>query len=427
MNQQKRTSLRERSWGLRLVIAFALMTIIPTLSLLFLLMAYADPSVVTPRTLGLVAVFMVALSGTGMFVLARILYAFSRFRIHLVAVAQGNLEHKYDDPGNPDLELLLESTESIVSELRKDRAKLSALSERLEKRVAERTHQLREANEALKLELAQRERAEKEAELKRRQLVQADKMVALGTLVSGVAHEVNNPNNTVMLSAEALSDQFKAVMPLLDRLFKDSPELQLGNRPYAEVREEMPLLLSGISKSSQRIAAIVNRLKDFSRQSSDDLSENADLNAVIQAAALMVGHLSKAATKRITVTPTPGLPVIKGNAQHLEQVFVNLLQNALQALPEDGNGGVSVTTLNAAEEDSVVAVVRDEGRGIPREDIPRLVEPFFTTRREHGGTGLGLSVSSEIVTEHRGTMSFDSEVGKGTTVTLKFPAQKEAS
>jgi polar amino acid transport system substrate-binding protein len=142
------------------------------------------------------------------------------------------------------------------------------------------------------------------------------------------------------------------------------------------------------------------------------------MGAVVQRAATWLAHLIATTTKHFSVTCSPDLPSIVGNRRRLEQVMVNLIQNACQALP-DPDRAVRVTL---ARQDSVVVVeVADEGGGIPEEALKHITDPFFTTKRAVGGTGLGLSIASSIVREHGGTLEFISEQGKGATVRVSLP------
>jgi len=119
------------------------------------------------------------------------------------------------------------------------------------------------------------------------------------------------------------------------------------------------------------------------------------------------------------------LPSVKGNSQQLEQVFINVLLNALQSLPERGRG-VYISAGFNAEEGELVIGIRDEGSGISERDLSRMTEPFFTTRTDAGGTGLGLSISRSIVERHGGSIGFESVLGGGTTVTIRIPAIYQA-
>lgn len=135
----------------------------------------------------------------------------------------------------------------------------------------------------------------------------------------------------------------------------------------------------------------------------------------------LVDNALRKATTRYTVHYMGNLPKVRGNFQRLEQVVVNLILNACQALPDTGKG-IFVSTHYRHDSRSVIIQVEDEGVGIPPEHLSRLTDPFFTTKRESGGTGLGLSISDGIISEHGGIMEFESVPGRGTTVIITLPA-----
>jgi len=146
-----------------------------------------------------------------------------------------------------------------------------------------------------------------------------------------------------------------------------------------------------------------------------------DLNEVVRASVAILKYKIVKCCSDFRVDLAENLPMVKGCAQQLEQVMVNLVMNALEALPERARG-VHVATLVNAETGMVEVRVRDEGVGMSAEVMKRISEPFFSTKLESGGLGLGLSISSSIVREHNGTLDFESEVGKGTTARLSFPS-----
>ena len=273
-------------------------------------------------------------------------------------------------------------------------------------------------------EIAERRHAEEELRLNQQQLVQADKLAALGVLVSGVAHEINNPTGLILLDVPILKRAHRDTQTILDERYAEGGEFTLGGLPYSEMRGEIPRILDEMHDGAKRIKRIVNDLKDFARR--DDLAELVplDLNEVVQTALRLVEPTVRKATTRFRVDYGDDLPRFRGHAQRIEQVVVNLVINACQALP-DPERGISVTTRHNRSTASLLLTVRDEGVGIAPEDLPRLTDPFFTTKRESGGTGLGLSVSTGIVKEHGGRLQFDSTPGTGTVVTLVLPAIEE--
>jgi C4-dicarboxylate-specific signal transduction histidine kinase len=269
-------------------------------------------------------------------------------------------------------------------------------------------------------DITDRKRAEEQARVHQQQLMQASKMAALGVLVSGVAHEINNPNNFIMLNAPILREAWESARPVLDAYHRENGDFLMGGMMYSEMREQMPKLLSGVTQGAERIKQIVANLKSYVRGDGGDLSPAVDVNAVIRSSLSLISNVIKNATDRFAVKYEADLPTVRGSFQRLEQVILNLIQNACQALP-DKKKGLFVTTGRSADRAAVVVTIRDEGGGIRPEDLPRIREPLFTTRQEAGGIGLGLSISSKIIEEHRGRLQFESELGKGTTVTISLP------
>lgn len=270
-------------------------------------------------------------------------------------------------------------------------------------------------------DITEHKRMEALAERQRQQLIHADKMVALGTLVSGVAHEINNPNNNIMLNSTLLTESWESIRPVLDHYFEEHEDFVVGGLPYEEMRSSIPELFAGIYDGSQRIKRIVSDLKDFARQDAAQMDQRIDVNASVQRALALASHLVRKRTSHLTVALADALPPVKGNAQRLEQVLVNLLHNACQAL-DDHEKGVHVTTCFIPNERMIEIRIADEGYGMSEETIERIMDPFFTTRRDEGGTGLGLSVSAGIIEEHNGALRFDSALGRGTTAILRLPA-----
>jgi PAS domain S-box-containing protein len=271
------------------------------------------------------------------------------------------------------------------------------------------------------IDITDKRRTEEEAELRRRQLVEADKMASLGVVASGVAHEINNPNNFIMVNASVLRNVWQDVLPILDKYCEECGDFSMSNIPYSEMREEIPELFHGIEEGSKRIRQIVMNMKNYARRDGLDLTQRISINDVVTAALGLTSHQIKQATSSISVHCSQGLPFVKGSLQRLEQVVVNLIQNACQALP-DRKKGVVIKTFYTEERNEVVVCITDEGVGIRPEHIDHVLDPFFTTKADVGGTGLGLSVCAEIVKEHKGRLEFESEWGRGTTVYLSLPA-----
>ncbi|WP_243367161.1 PAS domain-containing sensor histidine kinase [Fundidesulfovibrio soli] len=253
------------------------------------------------------------------------------------------------------------------------------------------------------------------------QFMHADRLVSLGTLVSEVAHEISNPNNFIMLNAPLVLDLWNAVSPRLRELADKEPGAALGGIPVEDVTAHVPQLLGGIIEGSRRIRDFVRELKNFARQDIESGFEMLSVNDVVQTAVLLMSKTIGMHTSRFSVRYGAGLPPVRGRRHRLEQIVVNLVQNACHALrsPEQG---IEIATTHDEESGSVRISVIDQGVGIPPQDIPRVTDPYYSTKREQGGTGLGLSISLSIAREHGGRLIIESEPGEGTTATIALPA-----
>jgi len=227
------------------------------------------------------------------------------------------------------------------------------------------------------------------------QLSQAEKLSSIGLLAAGVAHEVNTPLAVISSYAQMLAKQVN------------------GDAKKSE-------LLDKITRQTFRASEIVNSLLNFSRTSSTEFA-SVDLNRVIQDTLMLLEHQLKVARVKVVQELQPQLPLIYGNTGKLQQVFLNLFLNAKDAMPSGGT--LMVTTNNGHH---VQVSVADTGTGIAQEHIPRIYDPFFTTKSKpktghSGGTGLGLSVTYGIIQEHAGKIRVNSKPGEGTTFTMEFP------
>jgi polar amino acid transport system substrate-binding protein len=286
-------------------------------------------------------------------------------------------------------------------------------SRTLQKRVNQRTDELAK-------EVSEKERALEDLRLHQNKLVQADKLASLGTLLSGVAHEINNPNGLIMLNMPRFIEAFQAGTPILEAYYREHGDFMFGCLKYSRMREELPLMLEETFNGARQIRRIVDDLKGFARRDETGSAGTFDLNEVVQAATRLVDTTLRQATRRLSLNYADQLPAIRGNAQRIEQVVVNLLLNACQAL-DNSDRRIVVSTCRS-DTGQVVLSVEDEGQGISSEHLPHLMDPFFTTKRESGGTGLGLWVSAGIIKEHGGAIVFSSAAARGTIVTLTLPA-----
>jgi|CZKF01.1.fsa_nt_gi PAS domain S-box-containing protein len=230
------------------------------------------------------------------------------------------------------------------------------------------------------------------------QLAQADKLSSIGLLAAGVAHEINTPLAVISSYAQMLSKQLKG-------------DARLGP------------VLDKITQQSFRAAEIANGLLNFSRTSTTEFRDT-NLNQVIRDTLSLLDHQFKTAQIVVDLELADELPAIHGNPGKLQQVFLNLLLNAKEAMP--GGGRLRVSTLLNRRDNYVAALVNDSGSGISPEHLKRIYDPFFTTKNvprsgDRRGTGLGLSVSYGIIQEHAGKIHVESAIGAGTTFHLEFP------
>jgi PAS domain S-box-containing protein len=269
-------------------------------------------------------------------------------------------------------------------------------------------------------DITERKRLEDTTRQQELQLIQANKMTALGTLVSGVAHEINNPNQLVLLNSRVLAEAWDDALGILDDYHDHNAQFTLGGLPYADMRPSIPTLVRDIHDGALRIERIVNDLKDFARPGGSGTQAVFHLNETVERALRLLGHLIRKRTAHFTVDLASNLPPLRGDAQQTEQVVVNLVVNALEALP-DRDKGVTVSTVYDAKTQCAMLEVRDEGIGIAREHLARLCDPFFTTKQATGGTGLGLAITASLVRAHGARLDFSSELGKGTQAVVSFP------
>ena len=262
--------------------------------------------------------------------------------------------------------------------------------------------------------------AEKLTRQQQQQLMQADKMASIGILVSGVAHEINNPNNYILLNGKIISRVWEDVRPILQDYYKKNGDFALAGLPYTNAKDKIGKLISGVSDGAIRIQKIVQSLKDFARQDHGDFNEQVDINKVVESAIIIVDNLIKKSTDKFEIELGGNIPFIIGNSQQLEQVIINFITNSCQAL-ENKNKHLKVSTSYDENSKEVIIVVDDEGIGVNNENLKHIMDPFFTTKRDSGGTGLGIPVSYNIIKNHGGEIDFSSKLGEGTKVKIVLP------
>lgn len=236
--------------------------------------------------------------------------------------------------------------------------------------------------------------------LRQEQLTQSGKMAAIGTLTSGIAHELNNPLNNIGITTEALIEGYAD--------YTDAQRIKMLEQTYTQV---------------ERASGTVRNLLDFTRREQSAFT-SVCVSDILTSTARLVANELKLAGIELSVDLEDDLPEIKGNPRNLQQVFLNLFLNAIQAMPEGGR--LDVRALKAGD-DFMRVDVTDTGVGIPPGDLEKIFEPFFTTKEPGKGTGLGLSVAYATVEAHQGRITVESNLGKGTTFSVFLRSKANAS
>ena len=270
------------------------------------------------------------------------------------------------------------------------------------------------------LDITEHEKAKAKARIHQEQLLLADKMKSLGILISGVAHEINNPNHFININVTLLQRMWEDLRPAIREKIKNSPKFYLGNFPSDKLEESVDDLLFGIRDGSHRIGKIIDSLKAYIRNVPGDCREDFNLHDAIENVVFLLKNQMMKATDKFTIERKCKKIKVKGVQQQIEQVIINVLQNACQALTSREQSIQIETDIDSSRKLAIIRVL-DTGVGIESDNLNFITDPFFTTKREAGGTGLGLSISSSILDEHEGYFNFSSELGKGTVVEIILP------
>lgn len=232
-------------------------------------------------------------------------------------------------------------------------------------------------------------------------LVQEDRMISLGKLAASCAHEINNPIQGLLTFSDLMQD------------------ILAEDKPSSEDLKQFKRHLSFMSKELERCGNIITGLLSFARESPKEYKE-IDLNDVLEAVLSLTRHKMKLRNVVLTTRLYPGLLRIKGDERELQQCFLNLIFNAIEAMP--GGGRLRIISERKRYEKIVRVEVRDNGYGISKANLEHIFDPFFTTKGEGKGTGLGLSIAYGVTKNHKGKIKINSKVGKGSSFVLEFPA-----
>lgn len=268
-------------------------------------------------------------------------------------------------------------------------------------------------------------------------LVQSEKMSALGQMVAGIAHELNTPIGYASNNVTLIRERFSNIANLLSKALKAqdavySGELEKALKMMQEIRTSQngtvaeldetvrrtERLFIGISSGFEQMTNLVRSMRNFARLDEAEMKK-ADINEGIKNCLLMIGYMLKDKDIELSTEYTI-LPLVDCFPAQLNQVFLNLIGNAIHAVEDRPNGNIHIQT--SLEQNHIVVRIQDNGKGIPKHVQAKIFDPFFTTKPVGKGTGLGLSISFDIIQKHRGVLTFESEEGKGTTFIVKIPA-----
>jgi two-component system NtrC family sensor kinase len=308
-------------------------------------------------------------------------------------IAKGDLSHLVGEGSLDEISRLANAFNVMVESLRNSREEIEIYNRTLELKIAERTKELEDAQT---------------------QLVQSEKMSAIGELAAGVAHELNNPMGGILGYAQFALEKMSSATP------GALTEKDIGaQRKY----------LSDIERQARRCRAIVRNLLKFSRSSEKKEWEEFDLNSILSDTISLIQHQLDLVNIELVQDFVEDLPHLRGSPSQLQQVFTNLLLNAQHAMPDGGE--IRITTRLSPQlgkfSGCVEVVVEDNGNGIEQQHLKRIFEPFFTTKNKDKGTGLGLSISYGIVKEHGGDIAVQSTVDIGTRFTVILPLDSAAT
>ncbi|HEY3926747.1 MAG TPA: ATP-binding protein [Candidatus Koribacter sp.] len=328
---------------------------------------------------------VVLISGaTWLFVLRVVHQPIKALKAGTERLTHGDLGYQIEIRSGDEVGELAHSFNEMSSQLMNARDEITAWNRTLEDRVLEKTSELKKAAE---------------------RMLHVEKMATIGKMAAVVAHEINNPLSGILTYS-------KLVKRWIERgVFDDEPK-----------RHEMAENLGLVAIESRRCGDLVKNLLSFSRTNPINL-EWIQLNPIVDRVVKLAAHKLEMAAIQIHVDTSPELPLVHADAAQIEQVLLALTMNAIDAMPHGGNLWVSTIVTDHSE---LLLQVRDDGVGIPAEILPRLFEPFLTTKDTGKGVGLGLAISHNIMERHSGRIEVDSQVGRGTTFNVYLPLSDES-
>jgi signal transduction histidine kinase len=382
--------------------------------------------------LGVVAAILAV--GAGLIISRSIYVPLQGLKAAAAEIGKGKLDTQIEIKTNDEVGQLAASFEKMLNDLKKTTTSIDNLNREITER--------KKAEESVRLAYQELEKSNKELKEMQSQLVQSEKLASIGQLAAGVAHEMNSPVGFVASNFQTLESYIEKIRKLLHMYGELVDEIEVSEK--SELLEKTSAIektrntmkigfiledLSGLFDDSreglQRITNIVQNLKNFSRMNRPGELDKYNINDGIRSTLVVARNEIKHDAD--VETELSAVPLILCNSGQINQVLLNILMNAAQAIKSqerDSKGTITIRTY--AEDDNVVCEISDDGPGIEPDNLPQIFDPFFTTKPLGQGTGLGMSVSYDIiVNKHNGKLLIDSSVGEGTKFTIKLPLSKK--
>jgi two-component system NtrC family sensor kinase len=388
----KRLSIMTGSLYRQFTVAFALMAIIPILANGYFLVTYLLPNIIPQENIFMIISISLILSLLGFIILKKNAGSISNLKQHLETIASGDITQRCKIHNGTEVDSIGKSVNLILQKLQQNQKKLEQFSKQLEEKVEQRTQELKET---------------------RGILIQAEKLYAIGQLASGVAHEVRNPLGIIVQGVNYL-------------------EKKISSKEEG-VSEILTMVKDGIKRADK----IIGSLLDFSKDTSLKLRPQ-DINSILKESLDLIKTELKSKNIDIIKETKKNTPKVLIDKNKIEQVFVNIFLNAIQAIPKRGKIIIRSydkqlekikNKIGRREEDhfkvgekAVMVEIEDTGIGIPKENLKRIFDPFFTTKGPSGGAGLGLSVSRNIIAMHKALIDIESQKDKGTKLIITLKA-----
>jgi signal transduction histidine kinase len=257
--------------------------------------------------------------------------------------------------------------------------------------------------------------------LMERELIQSEKLASLGLLISGIVHEINNPNNFISFNIPILHDYLQEILPVLDEHAARTPYYEVQGMAYMYFRNDVMKLLENIEHGSVRINTTVAKLKEFSRKKDERGARPILPTGVVERAVAICHTQIRKTVKTFDVQVQKDMSEMVSDPDAIEQTLINLLINAAQAADKPDSHIRLDVRRGASGKEGLVLEVQDNGCGMDAKTASRIFDPFFTTKEEGLGTGLGLYISKNLLEAVGGSISVESEIGRGTTIRVVIP------